>query len=520
MKKKLLSFKFFYIVYVVILAVLIFVAVLHVRSVLEEYEASLPEKKVEAAMEQLLSDAETGKFWTKYFLPEVVVGRFEEQFDIKSEYITRFNADEVEYVQKRSESEDELYYNLVNDGTVLAEIKLVAAGPKISKFLVLNYRQWKVEHVKPFVDNNDYTITVPNEFKVVVNGIELTAEEGTASGAFETTYTVEGVYRQPSFEITDGDGNAVKYTISNFQVIPEFYYYNLTLPTALKVTVNGEAFKGKAVDQERMRYEVRLLEKPEVIISDFFGNEYRYEGGNKLDLTYMTIVADSRYSVLVDGAQVPVEAVESKVEAEYSMLEGYVAQVPEVCTYNIAVLKKDTVVSVADEKGNPVALEEGLTMYDFTGGVKGLDEVPAEIAAEVDVLENAKNWSLFTSADVPFKEITKYLVADSYQYKVAKQYAGGVDITFFSAHYFANPAFTEETVGNFVWLTEDCFSVDVSFVKHMILSRTGEHRDDPMNERFYYIRVDETNDGVDNPTWKIVGIWKIVGTKENVNNAE
>ena len=71
MKKKLLSFKFFYIVYVVILAVLIFVAVLHVRSVLEEYEAALPEKKVEAAMEQLLSDAETGKFWTKYFLPKM-----------------------------------------------------------------------------------------------------------------------------------------------------------------------------------------------------------------------------------------------------------------------------------------------------------------------------------------------------------------------------------------------------------------------------------------------------------------
>ena len=514
MKKKLLSFKFWYIVYVGILVILIIVAVFHVRGVLQYYEAALPEKKVEAAMEQLISDAETGKFWTKYFLPEVVVGKYEEQFDIQSEYLTQFKTGEVEYVQKRSESEDELYYNLVNDGTILAEIKLVAAGPQISKFLVLNYREWKVDYVKPFVEQKDYTITVPNEFNVLVNGIALTAEEGVASGEYETTYTVEDVYREPAFEITDGEGNKVKYTVSNHQVVPEFYYYNLTLPASLAVTVNGEPCEGVAVDENHVRYEVRLLEKPKVIISDYFGNEYSYEGGSKLDLTYMIITADSRYSVKVAGKEVPAEAVESKVNSEYSVLEGYVDDLSQICVYNIAVLEKDVEVTVADASGNPVALEDGVATYDFTEAPAGLAEVPAEVAAEVDVLAIAQTWSLFMSADVPFNEAAKYIVSDSYQYKVAKQYANSVDITFTSAHTLENPAFTGNTVDNFTWITDECFSVDVSFVKHMVLTRTGAKVDDPMNDRFYYVKIDDTKDGVDNPTWKIVGM------KEIVNNAE
>ena len=222
------------------------------------------------------------------------MGKYEAQYDIQSEYLTQFEIGEVEYVSKRSDSEDALYYNLVNDGTVLAEIKLVAAGPQISKFLVLNYRHWKVEHVKPFVEQRDYTITAPNEFGILVNGIAPSAEEGVASGEYETTYTIKGVYREPEFQITDKDGNPVKYTISNHQVIPEYYYYNLTLPKALTVTVNGAVLEGVAVDESRLRYEVRELEKPKVILIDYFGNEYSYEGGNKLPLTYMTITADSR----------------------------------------------------------------------------------------------------------------------------------------------------------------------------------------------------------------------------------
>ena len=88
---------------------------------------------------------------------------------------------------------------------------------------------------------------------------------------------------------------------------------------------------------------------------------------------------------------------------------------------------------------------------------------------------------------------------------MARKYATGIDITFTSSHVLLNPTFTENSVTNFTWLTEDCFSVDISFVKHMKLTRTGELVDDPMNDRFYFVRHE--------------GGWKLASLKEVLNDA-
>ena len=116
------------------------------------------------------------------------------------------------------------------------------------------------------------------------------------------------------------------------------------------------------------------------------------------------------------------------------------------------------------------------------------------------------------SNDLAFAKVKQHLIADSYQYEVAVQYATGEDITFTSAHTLGNPAFTQEEVTNFVWITDDCFSVDISFVKHMIL-KTGTGVDDYMNDRFYFVKYDDTEDDIDNPTWKIASMKEIVNNE-------
>ena len=116
------------------------------------------------------------------------------------------------------------------------------------------------------------------------------------------------------------------------------------------------------------------------------------------------------------------------------------------------------------------------------------------------------------SNDKKFAEIKKYFIKGSYQYNVALQYATGVDITFTSSHVLANPAFTENSVTNFKWISENCFSVDVYFVKHMLLRSGSQKVDDTTNDRFYFVKYDDTEDGIDNPTWKIVSM------RENVKN--
>ena len=117
------------------------------------------------------------------------------------------------------------------------------------------------------------------------------------------------------------------------------------------------------------------------------------------------------------------------------------------------------------------------------------------------------------SDDLSFSRIDDYLIPSSYQYEVARKYATGVDITFTSAHTLADPAFTDSEVSNFAWITEDCFSVDIRFVKHMRL-RSGAMVDDPMNDRFYFVRYDDTDDGADNPAWKLASM------KEILNDAD
>ena len=77
MKKRKISFKLIYLIYVLILAALVTAAVLYVRSLLFDYEASQPERHAQNAVTQLAADAATGDFWTKYDLPEIVAGPFD-----------------------------------------------------------------------------------------------------------------------------------------------------------------------------------------------------------------------------------------------------------------------------------------------------------------------------------------------------------------------------------------------------------------------------------------------------------
>ena len=43
--------------------------------------------------------------------------------------------------------------------------------------------------------------------------------------------------------------------------------------------------------------------------------------------------------------------------------------------------------------------------------------------------------------------------------------------------------------------------------------KTGRKVDDPMNDRFYFVKYDDTEDGVDNPQWKIAGMKEIVNNE-------
>lgn len=514
MQKKKSIFKLAYLVYVGALAILVALATLYVSRLLQKYEDTRPEQYVENTLEELRVKASDGTLWNQYFLPETQTGKYEADVEIEKEYAARLMNENVNYYQKMGDyPEDEMYYVVHSNGAPLAEMKLKAKGPAVTKLAILSYREWNVEYIKPVVEKGDYTLQVPGDFTVKVNGVLLTDEEGVESTQGDIKYTIEGVYFSPELEIKDGNGHSVSYEFSDRQIIAEYYYYNLVLPDTLTVKLNGQTISGKSQDNQMILYEVKELAKPELLIADYYGNEISYEGGQKIPLTHKLISTEEGYKVQVMGEDVPNEAIFMKDNPDYTALLEYVDNLPQMTLYNVAVLKENAKICVLDKEGKETVLDGDDIEYSFTAQDKYLDSVPKEVSGEVDVFDLAQKWSLFMSADLNFKEMSQYLIKDSYQYEVAKKYATGVDIKFISEHTLGNPPFTEETISNFVWITDDCFSVDISFVKNMILT-SGARRKDPMNDRFYFVKYDDTDDGTDNPTWKIASM------KEIVNHAE
>lgn len=515
MKKKRVSFRFVYLNYLAVLVILVAAALFYVRSVLEEYENAVPEHLPWIAMSYIASENMEGEFWDRYNLPwQFETARLESGFNVRQEYTKRMQTGVFDFVlQVGLDDPDRQVYIAKLEGRDMAKITLEATSETMTKLGILTFRHWKIQSVEPIFEPKEYSLTVPAEFVVKINGIEPSEEEIVSQTQEEVSYNTGGLYLTPEVEITDARGREVSYQIVDDQIVAEFYYYNLSLPSVLTVELNGNKLEGEAAQGNRVNYQIKELTKPEVVIKDHYGNQFSFEGGNEIPLTYMTIAVDSRYKVLVMDKQAPMEVVTVSNNPEFDLLRDYVTDLPVVHTYEIAVLAKDAKVQVADQDNMAVEMEIGKTVYDFVDQAGVIGQVPAAVAAQVDALAIAQEWSLFMSNDRSFEDIKGYIVKDSYQYEVTKKYANSVDRKFFSTHTLLSPAFTDEKVSNFTWITDSCFSVDISFVKHMAL-KSGRKVDDTMNDRFYFVKWDDTEDDTDNPTWKIVSMKEIVGDAE------
>jgi len=507
MSKIKLSFKLIYLIYFAVLVTLVIAATGYVNGLLHDYEHAQPERSVRDVMVELSKDAAGNGFWEKYQLSSPQAGTFESGIDIKQVYLALY-AGELTFAAKGGlHAEDELFYYIKNGDLPLAEVKLKAAGPTVTKLAVLSMREWNVESVTPLIEPHSYTVTLPSSFSMKVNGIPLTAENGTVKNDGEILYTIPDVYLEPEFLITDKAGNQAQYTVKNNRILVEYYNYSLTLPADLKVTLDGAIMPGTAAGDDLLRYDVTQLAKPALQISDQYGNVINYDGGDKLPLTYVTIHATDLHTVKV--GEIAVSPVSLSAHPDYVHFTKYAEGLPQKAVYTIAALSDSADISVTDRNGTNIPLEEGLDEYDLTAEA-GLDTVPAEVSAEIDLLSVAQNWSLFMSNDLKFSKLSGNLITGSYQYEVARKYATGIDITFISNHVLLDPAFTENSVTNFRWITDKCFSVDISFVKHMRLTRTGQLVDDEVNDRFYFVKYDDTVNGVNDPVWKLASMKEII----------
>lgn len=486
----------------------------HVQSVLGEYEASQPEKLAEQQLEVIREAA------AQDALEEVILFQKLEQaeYDIDisdfREYKDKIkNAKELSYKIKNGYSETEQKFNILADDEVVAVLTLESVKEEI-KLAILKVNEWQVKSVTPVITlvNYNYVVDVPEDFCVTINGTKLSNGEKALEEGWQT-YVVETLYSEPEIKIYDEYGKEALYDIVDNRVRPIVHSYELRLPKEFTVFAGGEVQEGTTEGEETLYSIVTLHESLELM--DAHGNRVEYKGGDSIFTYNYVMKLPDNFKVSVNGQAAEKYITETAVDDKYRYCADY-AQMPGFATYEIKNAICEPVIDIYDNLNQKIECVFDNGVFEVTEQT-GLDAVPEEIAAKVDVLEIAKKWSKLMTNDLEgsqkgFGTIKEYLVTDSYLYNVAYKWVTNIDITFTFAHVLKNPPFTEERVSNFVSYGENLFSCDVYFVKHMedLKDRNEGEIEDVMNSTFYFMYYDETDDGVDNPRWVILDIREIL----------
>lgn len=286
--------------------------------------------------------------------------------------------------------------------------------------------------------------------------------------------------------------------------------YSLSLPPSVKVTLNGEELIGSVSSEEpeKLVYNISAFGTPKLLVSDTVGNVLECTSGTKIDISEYKITIPDNFTLKIDGREVSPLTAQKRENPSYVNVSEYCGDMPELLDFECAVLGSEPLIEIYDTVGNSIEYEMEENTVSVTEQPSYSDIPPEELLSYIDPMSAAKDWSLFLTKDLSgsnygFGTLAKYLAEGSYLYDVAWKYANGIDITFTSNHSF--PSFTDEKLSNYIRYTENCFSCDIFFNKHMVLG-SGSHVIDTMNSRFYFVN----NGTADTPNWVIVDIREII----------
>ncbi len=506
----------FWIVYAVLVVVLVVLgsqAVGYVNDVLADYEESQPEKAVEEQLELIraaAADDTLEEVMTFYDLKQAAY-----DIDISDfrEYKDKLkNAEELTYkIKTGGYSESSQLFNILADGEVVAVLELKSRKEEV-KLAILTLSDWQVKSITPVITlvNYDYTVEVPEGFCVTINGMELENPVAAVEEGWEI-YDVETLYSEPEIKIYDAYGREAFFDIVDNHVKPIVHSYNLRLPEDFSVFDDGREQEGITENGETVYSVITLSEVLE--LKDAHGNSMEYRGGDSIyTYDYLVRIPDN-FTMTVNGRDAAEYRTGTEERSKYKYPAEYV-DMPELVTYEVKDAICEPVVGIYNNINQKVECVFDNYTFEVTEQT-GLEKVPEEIAARVNVLEIAQMWSKLMTDDLEgtgrgFGTIKKYLIKDSYLYNVAYKWTTNIDITFTATHVLEDPPFTGEKVTNYISYGDNLFSCDISFMKHMYLTEKKMQVTDEMNSTFYFMYYDETDDGIDNPHWVIIDIQEIV----------
>lgn len=224
------------------------------------------------------------------------------------------------------------------------------------------------------------------------------------------------------------------------------------------------------------------------------------------------ITAPSNYKVTINGNELSNDDISKEVNA--SGLDDFnkYSSVASTITYKIDKLVFKPEIKIYDTENKEVSYSEDGNTITATANyytTNDINDAMSHLSSNLDVLAFAEKWSLFLTNDLSgsthgFETLKPFLINNSYMWKMAYAWATSVDITFTSSHTLKNPAFTNESVSNFIIYSDTAFSCDVYLEKNMNVARIGSQTD-KMHEKLYFVYL--------NGSWKLVNMQAITGNK-------
>ncbi|MBO4783392.1 MAG: hypothetical protein J5521_01420 [Lachnospiraceae bacterium] len=225
-----------------------------------------------------------------------------------------------------------------------------------------------------------------------------------------------------------------------------------------------------------------------------------------IDLTNYTFSIPDGYTPVINNRHVDASYKTGNVEEihEFAYVSNYI-DMPEYVEYKVENVLADSDIKVLNANGDEVPIEINGSKVKAT-----YSSAASELSEERknEALSMIQTYEDFNTDDLSgpshgLATVQSFLIKDSDYWNMAKQWAGGVDITFTSAHKFDDPKYTNVVVDNYAEYSDICYSLHIAFSKNMILTRTGEKISNDFDSTVFFIYYDDSDDGVDNPHWCI-----------------
>ena len=247
-RKERIGRKIFYIglgVYAFILIVLAFIFLRYTYKCLRRYESTRYENVIGDLVKEFTLSVKDGSILEKVEIPEHACA-FESEDLYRTTYLRLLQSSDTFSYEKDKKSYDTshpVYDIFSSTGDLVAKIKLKSVNEK-TIFAILRVGDWKIDTVTPVfsVTTNSYRISVPDNYKVTVNGIEVTddfrkgdpvpIEVKLAADVMShvqipsiVTYEIDGLAEKPTIVIYNSVGEQVDFTQDekgNIEVAAEF----------------------------------------------------------------------------------------------------------------------------------------------------------------------------------------------------------------------------------------------------------------------------------------------------------